>query len=131
MSKKSILIIASLSGALAVILGALGAHALKNSLSIDQLTSYKTGSLYHLLHTVVLLGIGLSSDQFSASARKVIAGLFISGILLFSGSIYLLSTKELLGLEFLSFLGPITPLGGLTFIAGWISIAIFAIKKSE
>lgn len=131
MSKKSILIIASLSGALAVILGALGAHALKNSLTIDQLTSYKTGSLYHLLHTVVLLGIGLSSDQFSASARKVIAWLFISGILLFSGSIYLLSTKELLGLEFLSFLGPITPLGGLTFIAGWISIAIFAIKKSE
>lgn len=116
------LFIVGLSGAIVVALGALGAHGLKPHLSIEQLDSYKTGVSYHMYHTLALLGISLFASPTKAS--KLIFGLFVGGILLFSGSIYLLSTKELLGIETWAWLGPITPLGGLLFIAGWIILAV-------
>jgi len=103
-------------GATAVILGALGAHALKDVLTPENLSSFKTGTTYHLIHTVALLP-ALFRFEFKRSAQ-----FFMLGILLFSGSIYLLTLDELMGVD-LSFLGPVTPIGGLMFIAGWASIA--------
>ena len=99
-------------GAIAVILGALGAHSLKEVLDPQSLASFKTGTFYHIVHTVALLP-ALFRKEF-----KRMAQLFIIGIALFSGSIYLLTLDELMGVD-LSFLGPVTPIGGLFFIAGW------------
>ena len=105
----------AISGALAVALGALGAHALKEVLDPSSLESYKVAVLYHLVHTLALLAL------IQGNHKKVTVWFWTSGILLFSGSIYLLAVDELIGIK-LSFLGPITPLGGLLFIAGWLSL---------
>jgi len=108
--------------ALAVILGAFGAHSLKESLSANSLASWKTGVLYMMIHGLSILALGMASfhlDQQSIVQRS--AYLFLGGILLFSGSIFLLSTKTLHGLP-VSWLGPITPIGGLLFIAGWLNL---------
>jgi uncharacterized membrane protein YgdD (TMEM256/DUF423 family) len=102
-------------GALAVALGALGAHVLKDVLDPTSMASFKTAVLYHLFHTIALFALTRSSY------KKLTARLWLSGILLFSGSIYLLSTDELMGLSF-AFLGPITPLGGVLLIGGWLSL---------
>ena len=105
----------AISGALAVALGALGAHALKEVLDPSSLESYKVAVLYHLVHTLALLAV--IQDNY----KKMTVWLWTSGIVLFSGSIYSLAVDELIGMN-LSFLGPITPLGGLLFIAGWLSL---------
>ena len=105
----------AISGALAVALGALGAHALKEVLDPSSLESYKVAVLYHLVHTLALLAV------IQGNYKKMTVWLWTSGIVLFSGSIYSLAVDELIGMN-LSFLGPITPLGGLLFIAGWLSL---------
>ncbi len=102
-------------GALAVALGALGAHALKDVLDASSLSSYKTAVLYHLFHSIALLA--LTRGKY----KRITAQLWLWGIVLFSGSIYLLATDELMEIT-LSFLGPITPLGGLLLIGGWLSL---------
>lgn len=105
----------ALLGASSVIIGALGAHALDGVLTESALASYKTASNYHLMHSIALLAtLGLHN------ARRT-QWLFTLGIVFFSGSIYLLTLDELMGVS-LSFLGPITPIGGLFFIAGWLSL---------
>ena len=109
--KKTIAVL----GALAVALGALGAHALKDVLDATSLASYRTAVLYHLFHSIALLAL------IRGNYKRITAQLWLWGILLFSGSIYLLVTDELLGLS-LSFLGPITPVGGLLLIGGWLSL---------
>lgn len=106
---------AGILGALGVALGAFGAHALKARLTPEQLSAWETGVLYHLLHTAVLLMLGL----YAAATQRPItpaAPLFAAGILLFSGSLYVLA----LGGPRL--FGPVTPLGGLCFIAGWVAL---------
>ncbi|HCP41815.1 MAG TPA: DUF423 domain-containing protein [Cryomorphaceae bacterium] len=103
------------SGALAVALGALGAHALKEVLEPSSLESYQVAVFYHLVHTLAILAV------VQGNYIKLTVWLWTSGILLFSGSIYLLAVDELLGIN-LSFIGPITPIGGLLFIAGWCSL---------
>ncbi len=102
-----------LLGGLAVILGAFGAHALKNTLSAPDLEVWKTAVLYHFLHTLALGAFrpGRWPSMF-----------FLAGIGLFSGSLYLLSTSSLHGMP-VSWLGPVTPLGGLLLIAGWLLTA--------
>jgi uncharacterized membrane protein YgdD (TMEM256/DUF423 family) len=100
--------IAALFGASGVALGAFGAHGLKAVLAANQtLDVWHTASLYHLLHAVVLLW---------ATARHLAFRLFACGILIFSGSLYLLAVSGL------KWLGAITPLGGLLLIAGWLSL---------
>ena len=107
--------IAAIFGGLAVILGALGAHALKDLLDATAMESFKTATMYQLFHAIALIALP-SSEKFIWTARCWIAGIF-----LFSFSIYGLVLDELVGIN-LSFLGPITPLGGLFLIAGWISL---------
>ncbi|QNK57372.1 DUF423 domain-containing protein [Paenibacillus sp. PAMC21692] len=105
--------------ALAVVLGAFGAHALKSKLSPDKLKVYETGVHYHIVHALGLIVVGLLVNQFPEAGMIVTGGWFlIAGIILFSGSLYVLSVAKA------RFLGPITPLGGLSFIIGWVLIAI-------
>jgi uncharacterized membrane protein YgdD (TMEM256/DUF423 family) len=110
---------AALLGALGVTLGALGAHGLQTRLSAEQLASWDTAVRYHVLHSVALLALALFA---TASGRSIqLPGwLFTLGIVLFSGSIYLL---VLTGQRWL---GPLTPLGGLCLIAGWLSLLSLA-----
>ena len=110
----------------AVILGAFGAHALKKLLSINQLASFETGIRYQMFHGIVLLIIGISIDKINKTV--IISKLFISGTILFSFSIYLLNTQELIGTS-LSFLGPVTPIGGALLIAGWFCLLLSLLKK--
>ena len=107
--------IAAIFGGLAVILGALGAHALKDLLDATAMESFKTATMYQLFHAIALVALP-SSEKFIWTARC-----WIAGTLLFSGSIYLLVFDYLLGMN-LSIIGPITPLGGLFLIAGWIAL---------
>lgn len=119
---KRLLSAAALSLAVAVTLGALGAHALKDSLTPDQLDSWKTGVLYQVIHSMGMLVTGLLPIQ--KPGKWWIQRLFMTGIICFSGSIYLLST---LGWRWL---GPITPLGGLCFIGAWVYLAFLLFRRN-
>lgn len=124
---KRVIIIASVFGILAVILGAFGAHALKSLLDPAGLEVWKTAVSYHFYHTLALLFVSILPAGNSRAGN--LAGWFFSlGILLFSGSLYLISTKEILNITQLSVLGPLTPIGGLFFILGWFSLIFVAIK---
>ncbi|MBT6438742.1 MAG: DUF423 domain-containing protein, partial [Flavobacteriales bacterium] len=113
----------------AIGLGALGAHSLKGILTPEQLKSFETGSEYHIYHTIALLLLVALSNTLSKKTIKATSLLWGSGIVLFSGSIYLLATREVLGIDsWTGFLGPITPIGGLCFIAGWATLIYAGIK---
>lgn len=115
------------SGMIAVILGALGSHALKEVLSPEQLESFTIGVRYQMTH-VLLLMVVLLTSYFNEDVKQTSFWLTIIGILLFSGSIYLLNLQELLGVK-LSFLGPVTPIGGLFLITNWGFLALKAFKR--
>jgi uncharacterized membrane protein YgdD (TMEM256/DUF423 family) len=114
-------------GMIAVILGALGSHALKEVLRPEQLESFTIGVRYQMTHVLLLLVVLLTS-YFDEDVKQTSFWLTIIGILLFSGSIYLLNLQELLGTK-LSFLGPVTPIGGLFLIANWGFLALKAFKR--
>jgi uncharacterized membrane protein YgdD (TMEM256/DUF423 family) len=125
---KQIIITASLLGAIAVIAGAFGAHALKASLSLHQLEVWQTAVQYQFYHVFALLFL----STFTRFKNKLITAtyyLFTIGIIFFSGSLYLLSCRDLLGMPGLIALGPITPIGGLLFIIGWICLAFAAFRN--
>ena len=128
---KTYLLIAALSGFIAVALGAFGAHGLRDKLSADLLAVYQTGVQYQFYHTFALLAVGLllmlSTPSLSSAVippqvtwLKWSGNLFAIGIVIFSGSLYVLA------LSGVRWLGAITPLGGLAFLAGWISLAVAA-----
>lgn len=125
--------VAGIVGALAVGLGAFGAHGLKELVDSAQLTTYKVGVQYHLIHAIVLLGLGLYLSQMRNNRLNLAFVFILIGIFLFSGSLYLISTKELMGLTNWKWLGPITPLGGLCYIVGWLLIAFSGVgmKRPE
>ncbi len=125
---KRIIIIASVFGILAVILGAFGAHALKVRLSTSELEVWKTAVDYQFYHTLALLFLTTFSP-FNSREIKLASWFFSLGIILFSGSLYLISAKEILNISQISVIGPITPIGGLFFILGWISLLIATIKN--
>ena len=121
----------SLAAAIAVLLGAFGAHALKDKLEPAQLQVFETGVRYQFYHAFALIVVALLSERFNSSLLNSSGYLFITGIIFFSGSLYLLSAKNLLGIENWKFLGPITPLGGLCFIVAWSFVAISVWKQSS
>ncbi|MEM6451726.1 MAG: DUF423 domain-containing protein [Cyanobacteria bacterium P01_D01_bin.105] len=117
------LVVASLLGALSVVSGAFGAHALKGQLTETALTSFETGVRYQMYHAIALIPIALLVKQHPDESLLTATGwCFIVGTLLFSGSLYGLS------LGGIKALGPVTPLGGVAFIAGWICLAIASFK---
>jgi uncharacterized membrane protein YgdD (TMEM256/DUF423 family) len=120
---KTILMIASILLALAVALGAFGAHGLKSQLSTDMLQTYKTGVDYHFYHALGLLLIGILAVSYPSELVKWSAILLTAGIVLFSGSLYALAISGI------KWLGAITPLGGISFIAGWVLLFLAVWKK--
>jgi len=106
----------------------MGAHALKSQLSSEQLVSYETGVKFQMYHAIALILIALLIDKLDNKSLRYSGYFFIAGVFLFSGSVYLLSLKNVLGIENWTFLGPITPFGGVCFIIGWIFILLAAIK---
>ena len=131
--QKKITLVAGLSGALAILLGAYSAHGLENYLASTgistetqtrRLAQFETGVRYHLFHSVVLLCLAALPFGKDRAKRKA-SWLFVLGLLLFSGSLYLLVFLNL------PILGAITPLGGLSWIAGWIYLSTFGMKTKE
>lgn len=129
--KKSIVLFASISGALAVILGAMAAHALKEILSTEHIQVFETAARYQMYHSIVLLVIGFLFDKINHKLLQTAVYCFMAGILFFSGSLYFLSTTEITHFSNLRWLGPITPIGGLLFIIGWLLTGIAAYKSKK
>ena len=119
---KNILIKAGFFGVIGVLGGAFGAHALKEILTPEHLASFNTGVRYQMIHAVVLLFLFLLLNKFESKQFRIAAKLIFWGVILFSGSIYILTLKNIIGLEALKFAGPITPIGGLLIISGWVFI---------
>lgn len=127
---KVLLTMSAFLGAIAVILGAFAAHGLKAKLMPEQLDSFQVGVKYQMYHVLALMLVLIISKIFSVNLHAV-SVLFLVGIFLFSGSIYLLSCREILGIESWSkILGPITPIGGMCLIIGWFMLA-YKILQSE
>lgn len=124
---KQIILTASFFGLIAVILGAFGAHGLEGKISEYHLGTWKTANEYQFYHTFALLFLSTFSRAKSQSIRVSFIA-FTIGIILFSGSLYLMSVRSLLGIESVSILGPITPLGGFCFMVGWIGLFVAAMK---
>jgi uncharacterized membrane protein YgdD (TMEM256/DUF423 family) len=133
--QKRLLQFSGFSGAIAVSLGAMAAHGLRSKLETGLITetnlqTFDTAARYQMYHSIVLLIIALLIDKFDAKSITRAGYCLMIGIVLFSGSLYLLATAKLLGLEHVNWLGPITPIGGLFFIFGWLFIVVASMKKS-
>ncbi|MCL4638007.1 MULTISPECIES: DUF423 domain-containing protein [Olivibacter] len=124
---KRIILTAAFFGMIAVVLGAFGAHGLSGRISDQSLDNWHTAVNYQFYHTLALLFLATFSR-----AKNILINLsyiaFTIGIFFFSGSLYLLSTRELTGISATHILGPITPLGGLAFILGWASLFLATLK---
>lgn len=123
MKNQNIILAGAIFMALAVSLGAFGAHALKKVLSPEMLTIYHTGVEYQFYHALGLLIVGLIGFQVKSRYIGWSGILLTTGIILFSGSLYALALMGIKGL------GAITPLGGVSFIAGWILFALAIMKR--
>ena len=130
---QKLLIIAGISGAIAVIIGAFGAHGLSPHLSDSQMNTFNIASKYHFYHTLAILGIAALHSNITKKQWVNRAGYaFIIGIILFSGSLYLLACKDILQLGTVTkVIGPITPVGGLAFILGWIMLILSVGKMNR
>jgi uncharacterized membrane protein YgdD (TMEM256/DUF423 family) len=131
---KKYLVIASALMAVGVVLGALGAHALEGRLDPGQIDSFKTGVRYQVWHTLAVFIVQLIPEKaLSQKVKNTVSALFILGIVFFSLSIYILSTRPIFGMEgSLGFLGPVTPIGGLILIISWIYLAVqLGIRKNN
>ncbi|MCW3089628.1 MAG: hypothetical protein JWP81_697 [Ferruginibacter sp.] len=120
---------AALLGALAVAAGAFGAHALKQVLSEKYLAIFETAVRYQFYHVFALLAVGILFREFPNNYMLWSGRLFCFGILIFSGSLYLLTAFEAMGQQNFKWLGAITPIGGLCLIAGWVLMAIGIFNK--
>lgn len=125
--KSKLISVAAILGAISVILGALAAHQLKNVLTTASLDAFDKGVRYQMYHSLLLLFMAISCNKENEKVIKSIANLIIVGVILFSFSIYLLSTQSLTHINF-SMLGPVTPIGGVCMIAAWIILALKAKK---
>ena len=120
---KTILMTAALLMALAVAIGAFGAHGLKSHLSEEMMQIYKTGVEYHFYHALGLLLVGVLSLSIPSGWLNWSAILLTAGIILFSGSLYVLAVTGI------KWMGAVTPVGGLSFIAGWVLLLVAVWKK--
>lgn len=126
--ERKITSIAALVGMTAIILGAFGAHALKKHLSVEQLGAFETGVKYQMYHALFLLFLG-GNTLLDEKAKKTILQLVIFGVIFFSGSIYLLTTKPITEVDF-KFIGVVTPIGGALLIMAW-SILFWNVWKTK
>jgi uncharacterized membrane protein YgdD (TMEM256/DUF423 family) len=127
---KNYIAIAALLGGLAVGLGAFGAHGLEGLTKDEKiLHGFQTGVQYQMYHALALLSVAMLYEKLPASWLKWAATCFIAGIILFSGSLYLITFLKLQESSAVKFAGPVTPLGGIFFIAGWLFLLLAAIKR--
>jgi uncharacterized membrane protein YgdD (TMEM256/DUF423 family) len=124
---KKIIITALILGVLAIIFGAFGAHALKKFLTPDQLISFETGVRYQMYHALFLLFLG-GTHKVTDRNKNAIFLLILTGVILFSGSIYLLTTKEITSVD-ISPIAFITPIGGMLLILGWVVLLVSILRK--
>ncbi len=125
--KKNTVIFAAALFSLAIILGAFGAHGLKQLVDKNSVESFEVGIRYQFYISIAILILGLNADKFTFSIQRICV-LMALGLALFSGSIYLLAIKELLPFS-IRFLGPVTPIGGLIMIIGFV-ILIYKLARS-
>jgi uncharacterized membrane protein YgdD (TMEM256/DUF423 family) len=126
---KSLLLSGLILGVTAIILGAFGAHALKTLLSYEQLQTFETGVKYQMYHALFIL-IVANSNHLTEKVKLNVVKLAVLGVLLFSGSIYLLATQTISGINFKP-IGFLTPIGGLFLIASWAWFGIKIIKNKS
>lgn len=120
---KTLLALGAVLSFLAVAMGAFGAHALKGQITPDLLPAYQTAAQYHAIHALALLLVGVLARDYPGPLVSLAGIAFLAGILLFSGSLYLLAITGI------RWLGAITPIGGIAFLLGWGSLAWAMIKK--
>ncbi|MFI5133191.1 MAG: DUF423 domain-containing protein [Chitinophagales bacterium] len=127
---KTFLITGSIFGALAVVLGAFGAHGLQQITSDEEIIhGFQTGVQYQMYHALALLAVAVIYEKFPNKWVKWAGVSFVTGIILFSGSLYLLAALKISGSNLVKVAGPITPVGGLLLIAGWLFLLMGVIKK--
>jgi uncharacterized membrane protein YgdD (TMEM256/DUF423 family) len=126
---KLFLIIASFLAALAVALGAFGAHGLKKIVDAETVAIYQTGVQYQMYHALALLALGILAERFSSSLVHYAGFLFIGGIVLFSGSLYMVASLKAMNNAVPTAIRIMTPIGGALFVLGWILLFIALIKK--
>ena len=125
---RKFVIAGAILGALGVALGAFGAHGLQNLTSDEKiLHSYQTGVQYQVYHSLALLGIAALYDKLPEKWTRWAGNCFIYGSILFSGSLYVISFLKIQGSS-VKLLGPVTPVGGLLFVGGWVCLLIAALK---
>ena len=128
---KGFLILASMLGALSVLIGAFGAHALRQMVPAESVATFETGVRYQFYHVFALLAVAILFQSFPGKWLTASGWMFILGILLFSGSLYLLTALKATNTVGLKGIGIITPIGGLFFIAGWICLLIGILSASS
>ncbi len=126
---KKLLILGTVLGLVSVVLGAFGAHGLKDLVSVEAIQSYETGVRYQMYHGLLLLFIG-SQNFISEKFKTIIFYLILVGVILFSGSIYGLATNTLTAFNFKS-IAFVTPLGGLFLIIAWVVLLINILKVKQ
>ena len=125
---KLLILMASALGALAVLLGAFGAHFLAEKLEPKSLNAFKTGVDYQFYHTLALFGTALLYRTYRIKGLFYVGLYFAGGILLFSGSLYLLSLQHIMGINLPKIVGLVTPLGGLALMGAWAAMFFTVIK---
>ena len=125
------LTIAAILGFLAVAIGAMGAHALKPHLTEYQIYIFEKGVQYHFYHTLAILGVGILQvfKGHHAYLRRANV-LFLLGVICFSGSLYLLACRDIIPFN-VAWAGPVTPIGGVLFMAAWVYILLFGLKTNN
>jgi len=133
MNSRTVLAIAGISGATCVALGAMGAHALKEIISADNIQIFETAVRYHFYHTLSLVFISYLIKNDSSKFLKLSAWFFVAGIILFSFSLYFLALRPVIGIsnDEMKSIGAITPFGGLSFIMAWLMLTFAAVKSKN
>lgn len=126
---RKIIAIAAILGAIAIVLGAFGAHGLKQLISPESITVFETGVKYQMYHALFLMFIGTTS-LLTEKAKKTILTLVVIGVLFFSGSIYFLACNSLFSFDFKK-IGFITPIGGLILISAWVLLFLNIMKRKQ
>lgn len=119
---RTLLTVAGTLGFTAVLLGAFGAHGLRDRVSPPLMEIYRTGVLYHLVHALAVLGVAIAADRLRRP--RLVAGLFTAGIVIFSGTLYLLAITGVMRL------GAVTPIGGVLLLAGWAALIVESFRRS-
>jgi len=129
--QKTFLIVGSVLGMLSVILGAFGAHVLKTVISSEAINIFETAVRYQFYHVFALIATGILYKEFPLRYTIIAGYLFIYGIILFSGSLYILTYFKGAAIVGYNWIGMITPLGGLLLIAGWIFLTIACASRNR